>query len=228
MDYQEARTLAMLYLSENSLPRLYDSVIIPALTMAEQDRHKGALDPAREEFLFLSIREMLVEFSEMTVKADAAADATPGAPGNQKASSGRIFCIPASDEADEIVAVMLAHLLEQAGCAAVSFPLDPTLQDAIALMSPGDDDTFCISSLPPFAFARARALNRQLRVRFPRTRMIVGVWGFGGDIELALERFQPSRPDKLATGLAEAVSFFVETDPAAIPADAIGQARAST
>ena len=43
---------------------LYDSVLIPALSMAEQDRHKGAIDAAREEFLFLSINEMVVEFSE--------------------------------------------------------------------------------------------------------------------------------------------------------------------
>ena len=61
MDDHEARAVADLYLSENSLTQLYDSLIIPALTMAEQDRHKGALDPAREEFLFLSIREMLIE-----------------------------------------------------------------------------------------------------------------------------------------------------------------------
>ncbi len=36
-------------------PQLYDAVIIPALTMAEQDRHKGALDPEREEFLFTEL-----------------------------------------------------------------------------------------------------------------------------------------------------------------------------
>ena len=39
-------------------------MLIPALSMAEQDRHKGAIDAAREEFLFLSINEMIAEFSE--------------------------------------------------------------------------------------------------------------------------------------------------------------------
>src|SRR5205807_3249837 len=34
MDDQEARAVADLYLSENSLSQLYDAVIIPALTMA--------------------------------------------------------------------------------------------------------------------------------------------------------------------------------------------------
>ena len=59
MDDREAHSVAERYVKENSLVRLYDAVIVPALTMAEHDRHKGALDPAREEFLFMSVREML-------------------------------------------------------------------------------------------------------------------------------------------------------------------------
>ena len=61
MDDQEAKAVADVYLREHSLAQLYDVVIIPALTIAEQDRHKGALESTREEFLFLSIREMMAE-----------------------------------------------------------------------------------------------------------------------------------------------------------------------
>src|SRR5438270_2305487 len=43
MDNQEARAVADHYLKDHSLVQLYDSVLIPALTMAEHDRHKGAL-----------------------------------------------------------------------------------------------------------------------------------------------------------------------------------------
>ena len=52
------------FLKGRPLVELYDSVLIPALSLAEQDRHKGAIDSAREEFLFLSINEMIAEFSE--------------------------------------------------------------------------------------------------------------------------------------------------------------------
>src|SRR5439155_9313003 len=120
---------------------------------------------------------------------------------------------PASDEADEITAAMLAQLLEQAGNTAISFSLDPNLQHTIELMDPGAGDIFCISALPPFAFARARILSRQLQQRFPRTKMIIGVWGFTGDTEHALKRFHPSSPDKLVTSLADAVKFVVDADP---------------
>ena len=206
MDDREARTVAELYLQEHSLQQLYDAVIIPALTLAEQDRHKGTLDRTREEFLFMSIKELVVEFSERTHKADALL-AGSLVEAKVPAPAGRVLCIPANDEADEITAAMLAQLLEQAGHAAISFSLDATAQDTVGFMKPGENDTFCISALPPFAFSRARTLSRELQMRYPRARVIVGVWGFSGDCERAMQRFQPSRPNKLVTSLAEAMKF---------------------
>ena len=64
MDQLEAHTVVDQFLKGRPLVELYDSVLIPALSMAEQDRHKGAIDTVREEFLFLSINEMIAEFSE--------------------------------------------------------------------------------------------------------------------------------------------------------------------
>ncbi len=218
MDDHEARAVADVYLSENSLVQLYDSVIMPALTMAEQDRHKGALDPAREEFVFLSIKEMIAEFSEQTAAAEPSdTDAAGDAQLERKpaCAAGRVLCLPASDEADEIAGVMLAQLLDQAGCTALSLPLDPTLQHLVAIVEPEPNDMFCISAVPPFAFARARTLCRLLQVRFPRTKIVIGVWGFTGDSERALERFQPKRPHRLVTSLRSAAEFFAGSTPAA-------------
>jgi predicted PurR-regulated permease PerM len=218
MDEQEARAVADLYLSENSLAQLYDSVMIPALTMAEQDRHKGALDPTREEFVFLSIREMIAEFSERTALSEPAdPDAQADDQTERKPpAAGRVLCLPVSDEADEIAAAMLAQLLELAGRSALSLPLDPTLQHLTAIVEPARSDVFCISALPPFAFAHARSLSRLLQARFPRTRIVIGVWGFTGDTERALQRFQPKRPDKLVTSLRDAVAFFANPAPARV------------
>lgn len=219
MDDEEARAVADVYLSENSLAQLYDSVIIPALTMAEQDRHKGALDPAREEFVFMSVKEMIAEFSERTALSELA---EPGAPADDEterkspAAAGRVLCMPVNDAADEIAAAMLAQLLELAGRSALSIPLDPSLQHLTAVVEPGRSDVFCISALPPFAFAHTRSLSRLLQVRFPRTRIVIGVWGFSGDTERALQRFQPKRPDKLVTSLRDAVAFLGDPAPAPV------------
>jgi predicted PurR-regulated permease PerM len=208
MDHQEARAVIDGYLKDHSLTQLYDLVLVPALTMAEHDRHKGELDPAREEFLFLSVKEMLTELSENTPKSEPVN--TEAAPLNTEAAKpklplGRVICLPAGDEADEIAAAMLAQLLEQGGCVALSFPLDPDLLHAVQLLEPAVGDVFCISSLPPFAFTQARTLSRQLRARFPKIRLIVGVWGFTGETERALERFHAPRPDQLVTTLEQAV-----------------------
>ncbi len=64
MDQSEAHTIVDVFLKGRSLVELYDSVLIPALSLAEQDRHNGTLDAAHEDFLFLSINEMIAEFSE--------------------------------------------------------------------------------------------------------------------------------------------------------------------
>jgi predicted PurR-regulated permease PerM len=203
MDDQEARAVVDHYLSDHSLLQLYDSVFIPALNMAEQDRHKGALDAAREEFLFLSVKEMLAEFSSDNTRPNNEA------PADRQSSNfaGRMLCLPASDEADEITAAMLAQLLEHVGCIVTSFPLDNSMQHMVEMVEPSENDIFFISSLPPFAFARARTLSRHLRTRYPRTRIVIGVWGFSGDTEKALQRFQTPRPDKVVTSLADAIQF---------------------
>ena len=74
MDQLEAQTIVRPVSERKSLVELYDSVLIPALSMAEQDRHKGAIDAAREEFLFLSINEMIAEFSEYQLEDSSSAE----------------------------------------------------------------------------------------------------------------------------------------------------------
>ena len=77
MDQLEAQAVVDEFLKGRPLVELYDLVLLPALSMAEQDRHKGAIDAAREEFLFLSINEMVVELSEYQ-PADTIAAADTG------------------------------------------------------------------------------------------------------------------------------------------------------
>jgi predicted PurR-regulated permease PerM len=215
MDDHEARAVADVFLGEHSLVELYDSVIVPALTMAEHDRHKGALDPTREEFVFLSFREMIAELSEKTATAELieTESSVEGGSG-PKPPGGRILCLPASDEADEIAAAMLSQVLEQAGCAALSFPLDPAWQDVLAIVAPLPQDVFCVSSVPPFAFANARTLSRLLQVRFPRTRIVIGVWGSVGHAGRTLQSSQPAPSEQLVTNFANAIQYFVDSGPA--------------
>ncbi len=206
MDQLEAQSIVEQFLKGRSLVELYDSVLIPALSLAEQDRHKGAIDGAKEEFLFLSINEMIAEFSEYQeehVAADSAGDA--------KDSAARIFCLPAHDRADQITASILAQLLEKMGLAAVAFPIDGSSPNEwMALLAVGGSDVLCISALPPYAFAPARTLCKQIREHFPQLRIVVCVWGFSGDADKAKARFDRAQPDRLCTTLAETLEHVQE------------------
>jgi predicted PurR-regulated permease PerM len=211
MDQQESREIVDLFLKEHTLTELYDSVLIPALAMAEQDRHKGALDPLREEFLFLSVNEIVAELSSYTPKENEIAAQPPPMP-------AKVFCFAASDQADEIINSMLLQLLEQRGCTAFSFPAGTSAP--ITELAP--DDVICVSALPPFAFANARSLCGQLRARFPKSKLIVGIWGFTGDVPQALQRFDRSKPDALVSSLARVIERLMPTAPNAREPEAIG------
>jgi hypothetical protein len=206
-DREEAQGVVELFLKQHTLLELYDSVLVPALTMAEQDRHKGAVDGVHERFIFLSVKEMIAEFSDyMPLLPPPSANLLAASP------SGRVLCLPASDEADEITAAMLAQLLEGEGIPAIAFPAGTGMHETFTLLQPQADDVICLSALPPFAFAQARIQAQQLRLKFPACKLLVGVWGFAGDVKKALDRFEHSRPDGLAVSLTDAVHRLKKQD----------------
>jgi predicted PurR-regulated permease PerM len=215
MDQDEARDVIDAFMKDGTLANLYDMVLIPALTMAEQDRHRAALDTLREEFLFLNINELVAEFSETATPAD-----------ERLSFKGRILCIPAHDQADEIAAAMLAQLLEHRGCIALSFPAGAEAEEMMEVVEPSADDLICISALQPYAFAPSRSVCRRLRSRFRRAKICVGIWGFAGDRRKALARFDRSAPDRFFVSFQQVIDFIREPDagqrvaeePTAVPA----------
>jgi predicted PurR-regulated permease PerM len=207
MDQLEAHTVVAEFLNGRPLVELYDSVLIPALTMAELDRHKGAMDSAREEFLFLSINEMIAEFSEYQLTGVPEESSAASKEDAAEIRNTRILCLPSHDRADEVTASMLAQILEQKGFATLSFPVaGPSPSEFLAMIEAGRSDVVCISALPPYAFAPARAMCKQIRERFPKIKVVVGVWGFNGDTQKAMARFERTQPDRLVTSLTEAVA----------------------
>jgi predicted PurR-regulated permease PerM len=210
MDNQDANLVVDAFLKDNTLAQLYDSVLVPALTMAEQDRHRGAIDSVREEFLFLNINEMVAEFSEYQPTA-VMEDAPPDL--SAPRFSGRVLCTPAHDQADEITAAMLAQLLEQRGCIALSFPRGAEWEDMLEVVEPGPDDVICISALPPYSFAPARNACRRIRSHFPGVRLIVAVWGFGGESKKAMARFDRTPPDQLCTSFDQVLEHILTPIP---------------
>jgi hypothetical protein len=80
----------------------------------------------------------------------------------------------------------------------------------LALLQLKQEDVICISALPPYAFQPARTMCKLIRERFPKLRVVIGIWGFTGDIEKAKVRFERPQPDRLLTSLAQAVEQIQE------------------
>jgi predicted PurR-regulated permease PerM len=218
LDQEDARTIAHTFLKTHPLVSLYDKVLVPALTLAEQDRHKGAMDETRESFLFLSLSEMISELAvyrpeEVAAKSKklisrwrtAERPELPAIHAEPAPTAVRIFCLAANDRADEITGSMLAQLLERAGHGVLSLPFDSPFEEILTHLAPETQDVVCISALPPFAIAQASALCQRIRVQFPEIKILAGIWGFPEDLGKAKERFGGTPPDSLVATLARAV-----------------------
>ena len=60
-DQNEARQILEECLKEKPVTELYGSVVIPALGLAEQDRHSKVLDQETQDFIYQSTREIIEE-----------------------------------------------------------------------------------------------------------------------------------------------------------------------
>jgi predicted PurR-regulated permease PerM len=218
LDQDDARTIATTFLKSHALVSLYDEVLVPALTLAEQDRHKGELDEMRESFLFLSVSEIVSEFAvyrkeEVQEKSrklksrwrSSGHEEVPSTHAEPAPSAIRIFCLPANDQADEITSSMLSQLLERAGHGVVSLPVGSSFEEILTYLPPEPQDVVCISAVPPFAFAQSQALCQRIRMHLPEVRILAGIWGFEGELDKAAERFGSTRPDSVVASLAQAV-----------------------
>lgn len=202
MDQQEAHAVITLYLKDHSVLELYDEVLIPALSMAEHDRHKGSLDETREQFLHQSLEEFLAELADVTQDTNESGEEAAARP---ETGVVRVVCLAASDKADEITAAMLAQVLELAGHPTISFPVLSSPADILEALSGHPGDLVCISALPPFALMKARSLSKQLRARFPELRIVIGLWHFSGGGANADERLGRAFTVDVVTTLAQAV-----------------------
>jgi hypothetical protein len=195
MDYEEAKQVLESTMKDKSLEELYDSMLIPALGLAEQDRHRNKLDDATEGFICQTTKELIEDLDD---KYDSESNDSNGeyqiALSQETAVEGevptpdlQIICVPAVDEADEIVGLMLAQVLERAGHRAYCVPLSRPAE-MLAQVAQEKPDIVCVSALPPFAIAHSRTLYAKLRAQLPNVEIVVGLWNFNGDITKAARR----------------------------------------
>jgi predicted PurR-regulated permease PerM len=210
MDQAEARSIADRFLSGHKLLELYDTILIPALTLAEEDRHKGSLDESKSNFLFLSASELVAELSEYNEKSATAVPDLVEIPESKCA----VICIPAAanDQADELTAMMLAQLLERNSHHTLLLSPTSVTAEVLSKLAEEQRTVVCISALPPFAFTATRTLCQQLRHFLPNNRIVIGMWNSESEGRKSVEQFGAGRPDAVLNTLAEVLVQVEEWD----------------
>jgi hypothetical protein len=216
MDQHEAHAVANRFLENKPLVELYDSVLIPALALVEQDRHQGTLDDVRCNFFFLSIGELVAELTDYRPKNSPASDLP--APRLPNQNDFAIICISASDQADELTTHMLVQLMEQASHQTLHLPAASVSSDILDSLAHEPNTVIFISALPPFAFSQARAICQRVRSHLPHNRIVIGLWNPTEDSdpssELTIERFGPGKPTVIVNTMAQAlrqVTYWTQT-----------------
>ena len=155
LDQEEAAELAEKHVEEHGVAALFDDVLVPALTLAEADRHRGALDAEHQRFVLDTTRQIV---EETEAKGEPAC--------------AHVCIVPAHDEADEVAGAMLAQLLPGAQVLSSESLAAETLEQ----VAERGCRVICISAVPPRAASHAAYLARRLKKRFPDLRIMVGLW----------------------------------------------------
>ncbi|MGH9562306.1 MAG: AI-2E family transporter, partial [Terracidiphilus sp.] len=210
MDQEEAEQVLESALEKRSLAEVYDSVLIPVLNMAEHDRHRGQIDDVMAGLIFQSTREIIDDLFVRCNESNGMGCISRGEIRDCQALNFKseqeitILCVGARDEADDLVAIMLTQLLEQAGQSAACVPRG-SADELIEQVKLHRAEIVCISGLPPFVISHSRTLCRALTLYSPTLPIVVGMWSFGGDMAKLAKRIGACGGSATVTTLADAI-----------------------
>jgi len=197
-DDEEATELLDEYFEQTPLVEIYDTVLIPALASAETHWRRGELEEGRHKFILQTLKSMIQERGERQQELhknesnedvnEAEADSSPA--DRTGLPPLCVLCLPAHGEGDELAGMMLAQVVDIRGCVVETVPATATAvaSELVDYVEQRNADVVCISAAPPAAVAHARRLRMRLRRRFPKLKLLVGLWNAHGDLNEAKER----------------------------------------
>ena len=215
-DDDEVREVAEKYFQDAKKPvEFYDDVLIPALRLAEGDRHTGVLTEEQEQAVEEVARDLIADVGagrfEPEPEATAADDAVPSdkradvsVASADDMSQARVLCIPLRDEGDKTAALMLAQLLAAEKLTPVVAAVEALTSELVESVETIEADLVVVSVLPPLPQRDSRLLCRRLRKRYPDLPILVGFWD-GSPEEATRPLFAAKGDGEIVTTLAEAV-----------------------
>jgi len=216
LDYNEASDLVAQFAKTATLDEVYEQLFVPALSLAERDRHAGHLTTNQVEFIHRSVSDFLGEVERQFDTSAASETVPPGAAAREEARKGpdaargialRVMCIPAEDEADRLAGAMMATLLRARGHETRTTNTRAASDQVAGLLRNGSIDCAVISGVAPGGAMQARDGSRRIRANAPDVAVVVGLWNAEGPLEGTRERLTAAGAHGLYTKFSEALEF---------------------
>jgi predicted PurR-regulated permease PerM len=178
-DQDEAAVIVEAALQTQPLADVYDTVLLPALSYAKEDRQRGILSATDVQEMVQATREIVEDLATHPSAAVPAADAA-----TEEAGALRVPFVPVSllgcPARDDVDALAL-RLLQQT-CDATRVVVDllpPRLlpSDVIARVAETQPALLCLGAVVPGGVPHLRYLCKQLRACCPALPLVVGCWG---------------------------------------------------
>lgn len=230
MDLEAASLVAEEFLKGKSLDQLFDELIVPGLALAEEDRHRGRLDEAKQHFIFQNTRILIEDMADRAEDLVAGTARKGGFLTKENESTKivldtpgpvEVLCIPARDEADELAAYMLKVMLQKRGHGARSISAGLTSTTVIEEIDRAKPKVTCVVAVPPFAYVQTRYICRRLRSHFPQLKLTVALLKEGRTAEPQPSPPGPTAADETSGSLRQAVDtimILIGSQPAPVPA----------
>jgi hypothetical protein len=202
-DCDEAADYAGEIVVSGSLAKAFDEGVIPALILAESDRHRGRLHEEQAAIVHETAQDLVDELGEFSATEGAVVDQNADERKPSDRPPLRVLAIPLRDQADEIGAAMLAKLLAREGVVVEQGAVSALTSELVDSVESLRVDVVILSIVPPLPPRSSRLLCRRLHDRYPHLPVVIGYWG-GGQVEEIRRRLADDQSE-IVTTLTDAV-----------------------
>jgi len=194
-DQDEASDIVEAYVSTDGRESVYDTVLLPALYYAKQDRDRGLLSEGDAQFVAQATREILDVLAN-----DAPAPAEKDRGDRPETDTPvRILGCPAQDEADVLGLEMVRHLLDPSRHRMEVNRTGMPVVDVLAWVDLHRPALVCIGAVAPGGLSQARHLCKRLRTHCPELRIVVGRWGLHDEMDADRQQLLAAGADHVET-----------------------------
>jgi predicted PurR-regulated permease PerM len=196
MDRDEAAQIVEKYVESEAPEQVYDEIMVPALNFARLDRERDGLSDEQEEFILRETRAIVAHLASPNTSTVATVK-------EAVKPCARILGCPARDDLDEIALLMLQQLLDATRYETDVMGAGKLASEVVAEAGEKQVGLVCLAALQPGGLTYIRYLCRRLRAQFSDLKIVVGLWGFQGELEPARKVLLSAGADHVGTSLLE-------------------------